>query len=63
MPTIEQRLRQLRRVMGWSREDLARRVDVSLSSVQRWELYNVKPSRLARKELDRLFKKAGLDKT
>jgi ribosome-binding protein aMBF1 (putative translation factor) len=41
--------------MGWSREALARHIDVSLSSVQRWEFYNVKPSKPAQKELNKLF--------
>ena len=61
MQQIQKTLRELRSKMGWSREMLARQLDVSLSTVQRWELYDVKPSRLAQKELDKLFKKAGID--
>jgi len=60
VPPIEQKIRQLRSTMGWSREELARNLSVSLSSVNRWELYNVTPSPLARKELEKLFKKAGI---
>ena len=61
MAQLQERIKELRTKMGWSRETLARQIDVSLSSVQRWELYNVKPSKPAKKELTKLFKKAGLD--
>ena len=61
MQQLHERIRELRSIMGWSREQLARQIDVSLSSVQRWELYNVKPSKPAQKELNKLFKRAGLD--
>jgi ribosome-binding protein aMBF1 (putative translation factor) len=61
MQQLQERIRELRCIMGWSREDLARQIDVSLSSVQRWELYNVKPSKPAQKELNKLFKRVGLD--
>ena len=57
---LSQRVKTLRSKMGWSREKLAREIGVSLSTVQRWELKNVKPSRLARRELKKLFKRAGL---
>ena len=61
MEQIQERIKELRTKMGWSRETLARQMDVSLSSVQRWELYNVKPSKPAQKELNKLFRRAGLD--
>lgn len=32
---------------GWAQEDLAHEIGGSLSTVQRWERQNVKPSRLA----------------
>ncbi len=57
---LSQRVKTLRSKMGWSQEKLAREIGVSLSTVQRWELKNVKPSRLARRELKKLFKRAGL---
>ena len=47
--------------MGWAQEDLARQINVSLSTVQRWEGKGAKPTRHARKELARLFKEAGID--
>ncbi|MFC1893542.1 helix-turn-helix domain-containing protein [Chloroflexota bacterium] len=53
-------VKELRRKMGWAQEDLAREIGVSLSTVQRWERRDVKPSRLARKALEKLFLEAGL---
>ena len=58
---LSHKVKKLRSKMGWSREALARQIDVNLSSVQRWELYGVKPSKLSQKELSKLFKRAGLD--
>ena len=55
-----QKVKALRTKMGWSQEKLARQIDVSLFTVQRWEMQRVKPSKFAQKELDKLFKKAGL---
>ena len=46
--------------MDWSQEDLAREISVSLSTIQRWEKKDCKPSRLARKELGRLFRQAKI---
>ena len=53
-------MKELRRVKGWSQEDLAREVGVSLSTVQRWEKQGDKPTRLAQRELHRDFLEAGL---
>ena len=61
MEKLQENIKSLRNIMGWSQEDLARKIDVSLSTVQRWEGKGSKPSRLARKELEKLFKRAGLD--
>ena len=47
--------------MGWAQEDLARQINVSLSTIQRWEGKEAKPTRLARKELARLLQEAGID--
>ena len=55
------KIKTLRIKMGWSQEDLAQRVYVSLSTIQRWESKKVIPSRLAWKELTRLFRKAKID--
>ena len=58
---LQHKLRELRKEMGWAQEDVARDIGVSLSTVQRWEGREVKPNRLARKALTKLFQKAGVD--
>jgi ribosome-binding protein aMBF1 (putative translation factor) len=55
-----EKVEELRKRKGWSQEDLAREVGVSLSTVQRWESQEVNPTRLARRELERIFKRAGM---
>ncbi len=61
MEQFKEKVKALRGKRGWSQEDLAREIDVSLSTVQRWEKKGSKPTRLARRELKRLFKKAGFE--
>jgi len=61
MDIIQNKVKKLRKKMGWTQEYLARQIDVSLATIQRWEANKVIPSRLARKELSRLFRKAGID--
>ena len=61
MKRLREKLKELRKRKGWVQEDLAREIGVSLSTVQRWEMKDVKPTRLARRELKRLFKKAEID--
>jgi len=61
MEGLKKKVKALREKRGWSQEDLAREIDVSLSTVQRWEKKDSKPTRLARRELKRLFKEAGLE--
>lgn len=58
---LEEQLKELRRRKGWAQEDLAREIGVSLSTVQRWENKGSKPNRIARREIQRLLKEAGLD--
>lgn len=60
MDKVQEKIKKLRMKMGWTQEELARRIDVSLATVQRWEANKVVPSRLAKKELIRLFKKAKI---
>jgi putative transcriptional regulator len=52
-------IRTMRTRLGWSQEQLAREVGVSLSTVQRWEQNGTKPSKLAARELARVFEKAS----
>ncbi len=57
---VPQKVKVLRSKMSCSQEELARQIGVSLSTVQRWELRGVKPSRLAMRELNKLLVKAGM---
>lgn len=59
MEQLKERMKALRQKMGWSQEDLAREVGVSLSTVQRWETKDSKPIRLARKKLEKLLQKSS----
>jgi len=60
MERLSKKVRELRVKKGWVQEDLARKVGVSLSTVQRWEKQGARPTRLARRELAKLFKEAGI---
>ena len=60
MEQFREKVKKLRKKMGWVQEDLARQIDVSLSTVQRWEGKGARPTRLARRELAKLFQKAGI---
>ena len=60
MKDLGEKVRELRKKRGWAQEDLARQLDVSLSTVQRWEKQGANPTRLARRELTRLFQEAGI---
>ena len=61
MGQFSAKVKELRKRMSWAQEDLARQIDVSLSTIQRWESKGAKPTRLARRELNRLFQEAGID--
>ena len=60
MEQLQNKVKALRSKMGWSQEDLAWEINVSLSTIQRWETKGAKPHRLARQELLKLFKKASI---
>ena len=60
MEHLDEKVKALRKKKGWAQEDLAREMDVSLSTVQRWERQGAKPTRLARRELARLLHQAGI---
>jgi len=61
MEQLKEKVKELRRKTGWTQEDLAREIGVSLSTVQRWEKKGGKPTRLARRELKGLFNEAGIN--
>ncbi len=58
---FKNKVKKLREKKGWGQEDLAREIDVSLSTVQRWEGQGAKPIRHARREMERLFQEVGID--
>lgn len=60
MEHLSKNVKELRVRSGWAQEDLAWEIGVSLSTVQRWERLGAKPNRMARRELARLFKEAGI---
>jgi len=55
MERLKERVKALREKKGWAQDDAAREIGVSLSTIRRWERQGAKPSRLARRELERLF--------
>lgn len=61
MKEIKEKVRELRRRKGWAQEDMAREMGVSLSTIQRWEKKGGNPTRLARRELKKLFMGAGIE--
>ncbi len=61
MKELKRKVRELRKRKGWAQEDLAREISVSLSTVQRWENKGGEPTRLARRELRRLFQEVGIE--
>ena len=60
MERLQEKLREVRKQKEWTQEDLAREINVSLSTVQRWEKRGGEPTRLARRELKKLFRKVGI---
>lgn len=61
MEQLSEKVKELRKKKGWAQDDMAREIDVSLSTVQRWERQGGQPTRLARRELRRLFKEVGIE--
>lgn len=60
MENLGSRLRQLRLSRRWSQETVAGRLDVSLSTVKRWENQGARPTRLGRSALEKLFRDEGV---
>ena len=61
MERLSEKLKELRKKKGLTQEDMAREINVSLSTVQRWEKKGGEPTRLARRELQRLFHREGIN--
>ena len=60
MDGLSEKLKELRKKKGWTQEDMSREMHVSLSTVQRWEKKGGEPTRLARRELQKLFRREGI---
>jgi len=60
MERLNEKVKELRLKKGWAQEQLARKIGVSLSTVQRWEKKGARPTYLARRGLIRVFKEAGI---
>lgn len=63
MEDLQEKIKLLRNKMGWSQEDLARQIDVSLSTVQRWEGKGSNPWRPTRRKLEKLFKRVNVEES
>jgi len=61
MEQLEEKVKELRKKKGWTQEDMAQEIYVSVSTVQRWEKQGANPTRLARRELTRLFTETGIE--
>lgn len=55
-------IRAIRLELGFTQEDLARKLGLSLSTVSKWEQGVTSPSRLAREKLEGLLKRGGKKK-
>jgi putative transcriptional regulator len=51
-------IKEIRKELGWTQEEMANQIGVSLSAVQRWEQNNNRPSPLALKSLENAIKQA-----
>lgn len=60
MEHLKEKVKELRQKRGWAQEDLARKIGVSLSTVQRWEKLGGNPTRLPRKALAKLLQRSGI---
>ena len=60
MKNLSQKVKRLRRKKGWTQEDLAQEIGVSLSTVQRWEKRGGNPIRIITRVLNRLFQEVGI---
>ncbi len=55
-------IKTIRVELGFTQEDLARKLGVTLSTVSKWEQGLFSPSLLAREKIEKLVKKEGLKK-
>lgn len=57
---FSERVKDIRRQLGISQEELAQALGVSFASVNRWENGKTTPSKLARRQLDQLCKEKNI---
>jgi len=55
-------IKTIRLELGFTQEDLARKLGVTLSTVSKWEQGLFSPSRLAREKIEKLIKKEAKKK-
>jgi len=55
MSILSDKIRQCRVLKGWTQEQLARNIGVSLNTVQRWESGKTVPSPLAMEKLQKVL--------
>jgi transcriptional regulator with XRE-family HTH domain len=55
MSSLADKIRQCRILKGWTQEQLARNIGVSLNTVQRWESGKTIPSPLAKEKLQKVL--------
>ena len=53
---LPRKIKTIRQKLGLSQEELAQKLGVSFTSVNRWENGQTKPSKLAKKQIDLLCK-------
>ena len=60
MENLTEQIKRLRKIKGWTQEELAQKMGISLSTVQRWERRGGKPIRIINRALQELFREAGM---
>jgi len=56
-------IKAIRLKLGFTQEDLARKLGLALSTVSKWEQGIFSPSRLAREKIERLAKKGRIKRS
>jgi len=54
-------IKEARDALGLTQEELARKLDVSVATVSRWETGKCKPSKLAKHRLEEVISKNKID--
>ena len=62
VPEVEE-LEQLRRELGYSQEGVARAMDISLSTYQKWVTKDVRPSYNSLQKIDKFMDKKESEKS